>query len=107
MMVKHSTYDELPREKASALLDGHRGYILDGELYLVYGGRLWRRTGQTHNPRVMALADRVGWEGDLLSVHTDGPIVQLQHRHAGIEHRIYAGDRTKYSFVTFEEVDSL
>lgn len=83
-------------------------YIIDGTLYIVARDRLWRRTGQTHNPRVIALADAVGsGDGALLTVHTDGATVLLQHHIAGIEERLYAGERTDWCYVTFEEVETL
>ncbi len=104
--AQRGTYDELPDEKKPTLLGSNRSYVLEGEIHLIYDGRLWRRTGQTQNPRVIALNDAVGWHGDLLTVHTEGAMILLQHKHAGIQHRIYAGDRTRWSFVTFEEVET-
>lgn len=107
MMHTRGEYEALPREDAPALFDRCNAYRIDGDIHVVYDGRLWRRTGQTRNPRVIAGADAVGWEGELLTVHTDGAIILLQHKHAGIEHRIYAGLRTRWCFVTFEEVETL
>lgn len=103
----HLTYPELPSEDAPALLDKNNAYRVDCELYLVYDGKLWRRTGLTHNARTIALADAVGWEGDLLEVVVNGAIIELQHRTAGVEHRIHASERTKWCFVTFEEAEKL
>lgn len=100
-------YDEMPREDAPGILESNASYRIDGEIYIVYRGQLWRRTGQTHNPRVMGQADAVAWNGELLRVSSDGPTIILQHHMAGVEHRIYASQRTTWCFVTFEEVDQL
>jgi len=91
-----------------SLADNYRSYIIDGQLYTVARGKLWRRTGQTHNPRVIALADAVGsGDGELLTVHADGPTVLLQHHIAGIEKRLYATERTDWCYVTYEEIDRI
>lgn len=94
----------LPREDRT-LLGQNRGYWIDDKLYVVYRNRLWKRTGQTYNPRVVALADAVGWNGELLTVHTEGPRILLQHHVAGIELELWAGTLTEWCFVTFDEVD--
>jgi hypothetical protein len=93
---------------SDSLADNYRSYIIDGDLYMVARGKLWKRTGQTHNPRAIALADAAGsGDGELLTVHTDGPVVLLQHHIAGIEERLYATERTDWCYVTFEEMDRL
>jgi len=97
-----------PTPGDASLADNYRSYILDDHLYMVARGKLWRRTGQTHNPRTIALADAVGGgDGELLTVHTEGPTVLLQHHIAGIEQRLYATERTDWCYVTFEEVESV
>lgn len=83
-------------------------YILNDEVYVVYRNCLWRRTGQTRNPRVIAQADAVASDGELLTVHTDGALVELQHHIAGIEERLVASELIEPpSYATFEEVDSV
>jgi hypothetical protein len=103
-MRREEVYEELPREDEPSLMDGCQTYLIDGTIHVVFRDRLWRRTGQTHNPRVIAGADAVAWEGALLNVVPDGKTVILQHHQAGIRHRIPASARTKWCFVTFEEV---
>lgn len=99
--------DTLPEDDSPSLADRMNFYIIDGALYVVFRDRLWRRTGQTYNPRVIAQVDAVGWEGELLTVHSDGKTIDLQHHMAGIELTLDAAERTRYCFVTFEEVDSI
>lgn len=95
-------------DDGDALADSHATYIVDGEVYIVARGKLWRRTGQTRNPRVMALADAVSsHDGELLTVHFDDGLVLLQHHIAGIEERFDASQRTDYTHVTFEEVETV
>lgn len=91
-----------------SLAGNYNNYIIDGTLYLVARGKLWRRTGQTQNPRVIAQADAVGsGDGWLLTVHTDGPVIELQHHVAGIVDRLVACEWTDWCYVTFEEVETL
>lgn len=94
-------------ETDDALLDTNNSYMIDGEMYLVFRSRLWKRTGKTHNPRVIAQADAVGSRdgGALLTVHADGKSIKLQHHMAGVEERLCADERTDWCYVTFEECD--
>ncbi len=91
-----------------SLGENHATYIIDDDVYVVARGKLWRRTGQTHNPRTIALADAVGsGDGELLTVHIDDGLVLLQHHIAGIEERLAPRVRTDWCYVTFEEVETL
>lgn len=99
--------DELPNQDLGSILGSNNAYKLDGTIHVVYDDRLWRRTGQTHNPREIALSDGVAWEGHILTVHIDDGLIQLQHRHAGIQHELVPHERTRWCYVTFEEVSTL
>jgi hypothetical protein len=44
--------------------------------------------GTTTNARVLATADAVLWEGDVLQTHWNGTSVVLQHTFAGISERL-------------------
>lgn len=79
-------------------------YTIGDQEFVVYRDRLWRRIGSTRNPRRIASADAVTWEGCLLTVHAGGRIVELQHPVAGVELRLLASRRTAVAFELFEEV---
>lgn len=86
----------------------------DGEIFAVRqnGDRrpsLFRRTGETNNPRAIASADAVTapGNGNLLDVFVEDGLVVLQDPWAGIQAR-YAGEEfVDTAFVTFEKVEAI
>lgn len=84
-------------------------YEIGGDIYVVDPSRelLFRYEGRTRNPRVIALHDAAVWKEQLDTVHTNGTTVLLQHHVAGIERRIYAGERLDEPVAVFSEVDQL
>ena len=91
-------------------MNGSATYVENGEVYAtetVDNGhaRLWKRTGQTHNPRVVALADGATYDGWMHTVHLEDGLVLLQHWNAGIQHRFHGTERIVPAAVTWELLD--
>lgn len=95
------------RDDSSALLDSHRGYIIDGDIYVVFRDRLYRRTGQTRNARALASEDAVGWNGAIHEVIVSDGEILFQHHMGGIREYFAGVDWFDTAVVTFEEVDTL
>lgn len=65
--------------------------------------RLWRRTGKTTNPRVIALAGGAMIGETMHTVHIEDGLVLLQHWNGGIMHRFAPAEQAPTT-VTFERV---
>lgn len=90
-----------------ALLARHRGYVIDGDIYVVFRDRLYRRTGQTRNVRALATEDAVGWKGEIHEVVVSDGLVLFQHHMGGIREHLAGADWLDTTVVTFEEVECL
>lgn len=58
--------------------------------------------GRTKNPRVIATADAVLWEGIVGLPHYEDGMVEISHRFAGVEDRIVIHDQLRESVPTLE-----
>jgi hypothetical protein len=87
-------------------------YTIDGEEFAVFRDRLYRKTGETRNPRVIATADCVlnseckdAWQNELLQVGYHGANVQLYHYRGGEVATFPASEWRETAYETFEEVE--
>lgn len=80
-----------------------------GDIYLFHPGRelIYRYKGRTINPRVIALHDAVAYDDALLTAHTDGGLIELQHYMAGVEEMLVASELLDEPVGYFEEVQQL
>lgn len=93
-------------EPERILVDNLPSYEIDGDLYVISHEQLWRRTGTTQNPRIMALADAIGSsDGELLTVHIQDETIVLQHQIAGTKKQLRADEQTPWEHPTFKRVE--
>jgi hypothetical protein len=108
-VVDRSTRDTC-EQKPDLSEDGQRhgarykSYEVDGEWFAVFGDKLWSFVGRTANARTLATVDGVAWNGALLTVHTDGGLIQLQHPIGGVEETFVGSDWLDESVPMYEEV---
>jgi hypothetical protein len=89
-------------------------YDIDDETYAVYRDRLYRKTGETTNPRVLHLADRVrgldcheAYENQLLSANADGDgTIFVSHHRAGTLNIYSPSEWTDMTYEMYEEVEN-
>lgn len=88
-------------------------YEIDGDTYVVYRDRLYRKTGETTNPRTLHLADRVrgldcheAYEDQLLSANVVEGLIYVSHHRAGTLNIYSPSNWTDMTYEMYEEAEN-